>query len=187
MNVQLKLEIFVSIFFFICVGQLFCHSNCAVRNRLKIKSDMKIGGSASSFHIEHLHSILLIVLKTVNRLPCTVCFTGIYKIIIYFLFVPVRSIRKNLCIFVQFIKRCRHRLSCTNIYCYNTRCKINRTAMGIVFAANIQNKNVIDIHPHIIIAVEFEHHLLVTICDSTFRLQEISRHLHAEVIINSVT
>ena len=80
-------------------------------------------------------------------------------------------------------------LSCITILpAYNSGLKINLTGMGIVYTTNIKYQNIIDINPHVVIAIEFIDHGFffgtVRRCYlSSFWLKEITIHFHTKLVI----
>ena len=142
---------------------------------------MKIGSTCASFHVKHLKCMGRIILK------CISC-----EIISNLAIIPTCSIRKYSCC-LEYCFQCSagfHRvITCLAILpAYNACIEVDLTGMCIMYTSNIKNQHTINIDPHVIVAVEFIDHILLgwTIgkcCFSILWLQEISSHIHAEIII----
>ena len=167
----------------------FFHAELALGQHRQVELQFQVGCAGAALHVEHLEVMSSKILKCVaaeELRNSRIIFIG-----------PVGAIRELMC-FPELIFYCRVGVDClvvfiTMVFCciqHNitvdidvTGVKVNFAAEGVVYATHIQQQHVVHVDPHVVVAIELEHHGVAMVREAAGVLHKFRRHDHAEVVV----
>ena len=148
-----------------------------VNIRRKVEAHVQVGGAGAALHVIHLHGMAGVIFKDRSGIGPVILKDSVQPLVYFCL----RLIR-ILC----FICRCEtfSQIGFLAIFNYFSCAEIDTSVERRVNTSQIQNQDVIDIEPEVIIPGEFEDQVMPPIVQSALALHEVGVHFHPEEVVN---